>query len=174
MEKEKRYPYAQAYGIALEVVEQLKPFCKRVAIAGSVRRKKKDCGDIEVLAEPLPYSTGLFESGIATIVNKWTKVRGELEYGKTKYTQRKLPCGMSLDLFFADEKNWGYIFAIRTGSDDFSHHILAKRWVQCGYKGKDGYLTKDGEIVEVKEEKDFFKLIGMPFVEPENRNLKIN
>ena len=126
---------------------------------------------VEIVAIPLPYSTELFESGIATIVNKWPKVRGELDYGKTKYTQRILPCGIKLDLFFADEKNWGYIFAMRTGSDNFSHNTLAKRWVQCGYKGKDGYLTKYGEIVEIKEEKDLFKLIGIPFVEPEYRNL---
>ncbi|MFA4975347.1 MAG: hypothetical protein WC839_01870 [Candidatus Paceibacterota bacterium] len=170
-EQIKRYPYAEAYRIALEVVEQLKPFCKRIEIAGSIRRKKKDCGDAEVVAVPLPYSTGLFESGIATIVNKWPKVRGDLDYGKTKYTQRILPCGIKLDLFFADEKNWGYIFAMRTGSDNFSHNTLAKRWVQCGYKGKDGYLTKYGEIVEVREEQDLFKLLGIPYVSPEDRNL---
>lgn len=170
-EQSKRYPYAEAYRIALEVVEQLKPFCKRVEIAGSIRRKKVDCGDVEIVAIPLPYSTELFESGIATIVNKWPKVRGELDYGKTKYTQRILPCGIKLDLFFADEKNWGYIFAMRTGSDNFSHNTLAKRWVQCGYKGKDGYLTRDGEIVEVREEQDLFKLLGIPYVSPEDRNL---
>jgi len=170
-EQSKRYPYAEAYRIALEVVEQLKPFCKRVEIAGSIRRKKTDCGDVEIVAIPLPYSTGIFESGIATIVNKWPKVRGELDYGKTKYTQRILPCGIKLDLFFADEKNWGYIFAMRTGSDNFSHNTLAKRWVQCGYKGKDGYLTKYGEIVEIKEEQDLFKLLGIPYVSPEDRNL---
>ncbi|MFA6586218.1 MAG: hypothetical protein WCS86_03615 [Candidatus Paceibacterota bacterium] len=170
-EKIKRYPYAEAYEIALKVLEELRPHCAKIAIAGSIRRKKADCGDVEIVTIPLPYSTGIFENGIATIVNKWPKVRGELDYGKTKYTQRILPCGIKLDLFFADEKNWGYIFAMRTGSDNFSHNTLAKRWVQCGYKGKDGYLTKDGEIVEIKEEKDLFKLIGIPFVEPEYRNL---
>ncbi|MCX6753734.1 MAG: hypothetical protein NTV03_01615, partial [Candidatus Nomurabacteria bacterium] len=67
--KEKRYPLAEAMRIAEALLEELKPHCARIAVAGSVRRKKADCGDIELVAIPKPYGTGLFESGIATILN---------------------------------------------------------------------------------------------------------
>ncbi len=166
--KKIKYPYAEAYKIALQVVEQLKPFCSRIEIAGSIRRKKVEVGDIEIVAIPLPYSTGIFESGIATIVNKWKKVKGELP---CKYTQRILPSGIKLDLFFAEEANWGLVFALRTGSADYSHKVLANGWVRQGFKSDCGYLFRDGERYEVREEKDLFKLIGVPFVEPEYRNL---
>jgi DNA polymerase/3'-5' exonuclease PolX len=171
MLKEIKYPYAEAYMIALEVLEQLKPHCERVEIAGSIRRKKNEVGDIEIVAIPKPYSTGLLESGIATVINQWQKVKGELP---CKYTQRILPSGIKLDLFFAEEGNWGLTFALRTGSADYSHKVLANGWVRQGFKSDGGYLFKEGERYEVREEKDLFKLIGIPFVEPEYRNLQVN
>jgi len=167
MEKEKKYPYAEAYKVALETLEQLKPHCERIEIAGSIRRKKVEVGDIELVITPKPYSTGLFESGIATIVNKWEKVKGELP---CRYTQRVLPSGIKLDLFFAEKENWGLVYALRTGSADYSHKVLANGWVRQGFKSEGGYLFRDGERYEVKEEKDLFKLIGVRYIEPENRN----
>jgi DNA polymerase/3'-5' exonuclease PolX len=169
--KEKRYPLAEAEAIALKVLEQLRPYCIRAEIAGSIRRKKADCGDVEIVAIPLPYSIGLLEDGIASVVNKWPKIKGEMEYGKTKYTQRILPSGIKLDLFFAEEGNWGQVFAIRTGSADYSHRVLANGWVRQGFKSDGGYLFRDGEKYEIREEMDLFKLIGVPYVGPESRNL---
>ena len=171
MSKEIKYQYATAYKIALEVLEQLKPHCERIEIAGSVRRKKAEVGDIEIVAIPKPYEIGLLESGIATVINQWQKVKGELP---CKYTQRILPSGIKLDLFFAEEGNWGSVFAIRTGSADYSHKVLANGWVRQGFRSDGGYLFRDGERYEVREEKDLFKLIGIPFVEPEYRNLQVN
>lgn len=169
--KEKRYPYAKAYEIALKVLEELKPHCIRIEIAGSLRRKKSDIGDIELVLTPLPYSTGLLESGLASVVNRWKKVKGDLEYGKTKYTQRILPEGIKLDLFIAEKDNWGLIFAMRTGPAEYSHKVLANGWVHQGFKSQDGYLYRNGEKYEVREEKDLFRLIGIPYTEPENRNI---
>lgn len=170
-EVEKRCPYTEAYAIASNVLEQLRPHCERIEIAGSIRRKKALVGDIEIVAIPKPYSVGLFDSGIASIVNRWEKVKGDMEYGKTKYTQRILPEGIKLDLFFAEEGNWGSIFAIRTGSADYSHKVLANGWVRQGFRSEGGYLFRDGDRYEVREEKDLFKLVGVPYVEPEKRNL---
>jgi len=78
-----------------------------------------------------------------------------------------------LNLFFAEEGNWGSIFAIRTGSADYSHKVLANGWVRQGFKSEGGYLFRDGEKYEVREEEDLFRLIGVSYVEPEKRNLKI-
>jgi DNA polymerase (family 10) len=169
--KSKTYKWSVANEIAEAVLEQLRPHCKRIQIAGSIRRMKENVGDIEIVAIPLPYSTGMFEDGLAKIVNQWEKVKGELEYGKSKYTQRILPEGIKLDLFFAEEDNWGYTLALRTGSADYSHKMLASGWSRRGFKSIDGYLWKDGERYEVKEERELFDIVGIPYIEPEKRNL---
>jgi len=165
-----KYPYVEALKIAEITLSELRSHCLRAEIAGSIRRKKAYIKDIEIVAIPRPYSP---QDGLAKVVNRWDKVKGNMEYGKTKYTQRILPSGIKLDLFLCDESNWGSIFAIRTGSADYSHEVLAKGWVRNGYKSEGGHLYKDGVEYEVPEEKDLFKLAGVPYVEPEKRNLEI-
>lgn len=166
----KKYPYAEANKIALEVLEQLRPHCIRIEIAGSLRRKKPMVKDIDIVLIPKPYQTGSLEDGIASVVNRWQKVKGEMQFGKTKATQRILPSGINLDIYFADESNWGSIFGIRTGSANFSRYVLASGWVKKGFKSEGGHLFKDGVKHEIKEEADLFRIIGIPYVEPEQRN----
>ena len=158
--------YQKAKQIADSVLEKLKPHCERIEIAGSVRRKKANPNDIEIVAIPKPYGTDLFESGIATVVNQWEKVKGILP---CKYTQRILPEGIKLDLFFATVDSWGLIFAIRTGSADYSHKVLATGWVKQGYKSSNGILTKDEIEYPVREEIDLFNLLGLKWIEPQFR-----
>jgi DNA polymerase/3'-5' exonuclease PolX len=160
--------YKEALKIAEKVKAELAPHCERIEIAGSIRRKKPEVKDIEIVAIPKPYDIGLFESGITPVVNQWKKIKGELP---CKYTQRILPEGIVLDLFFAERENWGNIFAIRTGSADYSHKVLATEWVMRGYKSEGGYLYTNGERISILEEEDLFKLIEVPYVEPEFRSL---
>ena len=160
--------YNEALKIANKYLELLRPHCDRIEIAGSIRRKKPEVKDIEIVCIPKPYETGLFESGIAMVVNTLEKVKGELP---CKYTQRILPEGIKLDLFFAEYGNWGLIYAIRTGSAEYSHKVLANGWVKRGYKSIDGFLTYNGKQILVPKEEQLFSRIGLPFVEPENRNL---
>lgn len=170
---------SKATAIADRVRAELAPHCIRCEIAGSIRRRRPEVGDIEIVAIPKPYDTGLFASGIAPIVDRWEKVKGELP---CKYTQRLLPEGIKIDLFFATEDNWGLIFAIRTGSAEFSHRVLASGWVRAGYRSCAGVLVKNlsdtphwvaGEtlvsVVRIREEADLFRLIGVPWVAPEAR-----
>jgi len=164
---------------ALAIAEQsratLAPYCERIAIAGSIRRRKPQVKDIELVAIPRQIPAGLFDDARVTdpdfcaAVNQWPATKGTPE---GKYTQRQLPEGIVLDLFMADAENWGLIFAIRTGSAAFSHHILATGWVRAGYRSVGGTLrTRDGSVVPVREERDLFRLIGVPWVNPEAREV---
>lgn len=161
-------PLLDAKRIADGVVSELAPHCERIAIAGSIRRQRPEVGDIEIVAIPSPYDVGLFESGIATVVNRWEKVRGELP---CRYTQRVLPEGVNLDLFFATPVNWGLILAIRTGSARFSHEVLAAGWVKAGFNSVDGGLVSrlTGDPVPTPEETDVFHVAGLQWVEPQHR-----
>ena len=152
--------------IADEIRHELLPYCVRAEIAGSIRRQKPLVGDIEIVAIPKPYGVGLFESGIASVVNRWVKVKGDLP---CKYTQRILPEGIKLDLFFATPENWGTIFAIRTGSAEFSHEVLASTWASQGFRSKGGILKRKGIDYKVQEERDLFSLLGLAWVEPRDR-----
>ena len=150
----------EAKKIAKKYLNLLKPYCWRIEIAGSIRREKSEVKDIEIVAIPLDLV------GFSTEVNELEKVKGN---PTGKYTQRILPEGIKLDLFMANIRNWGLIFAIRTGSARYSHEILACGWVKRGYKSINGMLTKNGREIEVREEKDLFNLIGVAYVQPNQR-----
>ena len=158
------------YQYALETAEKIKillePHCERIEIAGSIRRKRPVVGDIEIVAIPKPYNVGLFKSGIALVVDEWEKVKGELP---CKYTQRILPEGIKLDLFFAYKENWGLTFAVRTGSAEYSHRVLATNWVKNGYKSRGGFLYRGNTKIMVYEERNLFSMIGVKWIEPEFR-----
>jgi DNA polymerase/3'-5' exonuclease PolX len=159
--------YLDILAIAENVKAQLSPHCERIEIAGSIRRKKPEPNDIEIVAIPKPYDVGLFESGVATVLNQWQANKGELP---CKYTQRILPEGVKLDFFTATPDNWGLIFAIRTGSADFSHNVLACGWVKAGYNSINGHLHNSiKHMIPVREEIDLFNKIGVKYIEPENR-----
>ena len=161
-QKQKKVILQQAKAIADNLVGELRPFCDRIEIAGSIRRRKPEVKDIEIVCIPNDLEILQF---IAT-VEQWQKIKGE---ATGKYTQRKLPEGINLDLFMANSNNWGLIFAMRTGSAEYSHRTLATTWVKLGYKSVEGMLTKNGVEVHVPEERDLFSLLGIDYIEPEYR-----
>jgi DNA polymerase/3'-5' exonuclease PolX len=164
--------------VAQKIAEQLKsellPYCDRIEIAGSIRRSKPEVKDIELVCITKKEQASLFDlpemmqpiKEFVDIVNKYERVKGS---AIGKYTQRILPEGIKLDLFTATKDNWGLIYAIRTGSADYSHYILATRWVKLGYISKNGFLHKDGKIIPVQEEQELFDLLKMPWIEPHKR-----
>jgi len=153
----------KAKAIAEKYLNLLKPYCQRIEIAGSIHREKPEVKDIEIVAIPKDLTE------FSNEVNKLEKVKGE---PTGKYTMRVLPEGIKLDLFIANERNWGLIFAIRTGSAEFSHKVLATGWVKKGYHSVNGMLvSQNGREIEVREEKDLFDLIGIPYIGSGLRNL---
>jgi len=165
----------QAELLAQQVLNELQPHCERIEIAGSIRRKKPMCGDIEIVCIPKirPVSTGLFVDDFAATILQWPKVRGEPD---GRYTQRLYPIddthNFKLDIFICEPANWGYIYFIRTGSASFSAWA-ARRWKKAGYEGQQGQLVRlmDKKVMELREEADLFKLlkIDMHYLDPFNR-----
>ena len=158
--------WAWAYRNAKRAEELLTPHCEEIAIVGSVRRQKSECKDVEIVCIPKPFDTGLFESGIVTVLNQWKCVKG---HPPCKYTQRILPSEVVLDLFFAVRENYGIIKTLRTGSSDFNINKVVTAVKRAGYTLSDGFLWADGKKIPVPDEHSFFTRIGLDWVEPKDR-----
>ena len=164
-----------AQKIADEILERLKPHCHQCNIAGSVRREKPEVKDIEFVLHPKDYQTGLFKSGVAEIIDSFEFLKGEMNYGKCKYAQRYLSIGLhpprqeiKIDFFFADAENYGWIYALRTGSKQFNFTYL-REMAKRGYKSEGGYIRHNGEKILIPDEANLFLRLGMKYVEPKNR-----
>ena len=156
---------SEAQNIAESLKQLLQPYCARIEIAGSVRREKEYCKDIEIVL--IPGSANKLFNVLGMHLLKLDPYFKYIKNG-AKYKQFKYQ-GETIDMFIAHPDNWGYIFAIRTGSAEYSHNTLATGWVKKGFKGENGFLTLNGVVVPVKEETDLFNLIGVEYAEPKDR-----
>ena len=167
-----RIPLAEALVICADTMADLRPHCLKIDEAGSVRRRRSTIGDLEIVClpnrDPL-QSTPLFAGGFAQAVEKWPRIIGGPD---GRYTKRMLPCGLKLDLFMPHPDGYGLILAIRTGSEDWSHKVLATSWKRAGFHSDKGLLRReDGSVVPCRTERELFDVIGLRWVEPVGREV---
>ena len=187
-----RVPLAKARALAAETVDLLSPACARIEIAGSIRRRSADCGDMEIVAVPLveTTATGLFDDEVESVDLLHRRCQelaadgtfecradtaGRLAFG-ARYKRLRYR-GFPLDLFVViPPATWGVIFTLRTGPAAFSHALVTDRryggllpeWARV----QDGAIVhrKTREVIPTPEEEDVFRAIGQPYVEPEVRS----
>lgn len=187
----------KAQKIAIEKVELLRPHCHRIEIAGSIRRKKAEVKDIEIVCLPKTFELQNNLFGVKAeiriqefvdTVRMWEQRLGDT-YGK--YTKRMLPEGIMLDLFMPTPVDYYRQLAIRTGSAEYSQRVIAWGWRKKGWCGSDLGLRLMSDCVEKKDkegkskwvctnpnaelppvwasEREFFEWLGLGYLEPEQR-----
>lgn len=172
----------QAQLIAGNVKTCIEPSASRVEVAGSIRRLKPQVKDVEIVAIVHDYdmlyrdllNVGRFIKPSVPDVVDWQFKPG------AKYVRMLLHEGVKLDLFIASPENWGPLYMMRTGGatgpdgNAFNGFVpgMFSRWKKLSDGGKmEGCMPArpDGTQVLCPEEQDFFDLLGMNFVPPEER-----
>jgi len=162
-----------AVNLAIEICNLLEPFCERVEVAGSIRRGKENPGDIEIVCIPKTEQVkDMFNNvidsvpvpGFISTINTFEKIKGD---PTGKYTQRVYK-GETVDIFMVTRRTWAAQLMIRTGDAEFSH-LMMKIANKRGFEQRDGILYYDGRAVDLVEEKDYFAVLDVPYVEPRDR-----
>jgi DNA polymerase/3'-5' exonuclease PolX len=166
---------ADALDIAVTVIEALKGGCDRIEIAGSLRRKRSEVHDVEIVCIPKKVEASVDLFGVPTEVRspqfycafeKWEVLKGSPQHGK--YIKAQVQ-GVAVDVFTAAAENWGWIFTLRTGPADFGHYTIVSQLKRCQYKAVDGFIFRRDKLVPVREEKDLFAMLNLKYIEPEYR-----
>jgi DNA polymerase/3'-5' exonuclease PolX len=169
-----KQPRADALRVALRLVEALQPYCHRIELAGSLRRETPLVGDIEVVAVPLSR-TDLFGYPVKgpTPLEAFLVGKG-IEFTKNGDRYKQFKYGRhTVDLFLPTAATWGSIFAIRTGSWEFSRWLVTSR--VRGGAAPEGVTFHDGRLyafsrrLTTPEETDVFAALGLAFIEPRLR-----
>ncbi len=173
---------AEATIVANRIAKHLSPAFDRVEVAGSIRRRKPIVGDVELVAIRSDHEALMrlladigqtIKPGVPGVV-PWTPKPD------SKYVRVRLNEGMNLDLFLARPENWGGLFMMRTGSgagpdgnafNGFVPGVFGRfKRLSGGGRMTDCMPTMPtGEQLWVPEEQDFFDLLEMDFVPPEER-----
>ena len=158
--------------IASTVKDELKPYCDRIVIAGSVRRGKSlEIQDIEFVAIPkLEMQPDLFmtmkPTGNNLLFNHIRKKYDVTVGGKQgqKMVRFNVCDSITVEVYTASSWNWGYILALRTGPSDLSRILVTKLKVN-GYKMDSGAVLRKGSSVPVRTEHDMFRMAGVRYRE---------
>lgn len=179
-----KMPLGRARTVAEHVVQELAPYCEQIEIAGSVRRKQPQIGDIELVARPrmklvpdglfdqrevselAAYLEQVFGGNLSSFVEKHPDLpkNGE-RYKKLRHRES----GMQVDLFIVlPPAEWGPIFAIRTGPADYSRRAVTELQHR-GLKCSEGAIFRGHERLACATEAEFFRHVGWPLLPPEKR-----
>ncbi|MBI5770793.1 MAG: hypothetical protein HZA93_23655 [Verrucomicrobia bacterium] len=170
---------APARALAEKIARELAPHCLRLEIAGSIRRGRPFCGDIDLVC--LPRNA----AAITEILHRCGRSAKALKSGE-QYVVFELANGFQLDLWIAypdhDEPgdmfghgatqqrcNFGVLLLARTGSA--MHNIWIAQTAQARglhfnpHKG----VLRGREVIASAEEADIFAALGLDFIPPERR-----
>ena len=176
-----RVPLAEADRIAAEVVDLLRPYTTRIEVAGSVRRRKPDVGDLEFVAVPafMEARAGLFDherlDTLSMALDGHAIPRTVLAphprkaWGDRYKKMLHVKSGLQVDLFIVRPPAcFSVLYLIRTGSADFSRRVVTALLAN-GMRCSDGRILRDNEVVDCPDEQTFFNLAGMKYLPPEER-----
>jgi len=143
--------------LADKVVKEIKPHCKRIKIAGSIRRKEKNPVDVDIVLIPKD------KYKIKQILLKKGKV---IENGEKQFSVKIKR--VKVELYFVSEEDWGAALLAYTGSSGYSigFRIRAKK---KGLKLNQYGLFKGNRKIAGKTEKEIYSALGKSYKLPEDR-----
>lgn len=168
---------AQHY--AMHIVAWLRPHCERIEMAGSIRRARPVCNDVDIVCIPKVHETRDMLGEIVDRVNLvHAHLLAERAAGKCRIDSGADSPGdlmilqlskCQVDVFFAVDETLITRLICRTGSKE--HNIaMAERAKQLGghWNPSRGLDLGHGNI-PLATEADFYTALNLPFIKPADR-----
>ncbi|MEM4409519.1 MAG: DNA polymerase/3'-5' exonuclease PolX [Candidatus Caldarchaeum sp.] len=162
-ERSERIPLGIALPIAEDIVEAIEdiPGVSKIAIAGSIRRRKETIKDIDILT--------VSEDG-ARVIKRFTTlpfVKDVLLAGDTK-ASIITKNGIQVDLRVVDGDSWGGALQYFTGS--MAHNVkLRTIAIKKGYNLSEYGIFRGDEKVTGASEEGIYACLGLEWIPPELR-----
>jgi DNA polymerase (family 10) len=146
--------------IANEIITELAPYCAKIEVAGSIRRRKPFPADIDIVL--IPYDLWSFTAEIKALGP--AIVSGD-KLKRINYN------GVQVDLYFATPDTWATLLLIRTGSKENNIRLctLAKKRGWHLAANGDGLFNERGERIAGDSEESIYEALGVPWQEPWER-----
>ena len=182
-----RHSLAKAKQVADELMRLFTPWCERIEVAGSIRRKQPDVKDIELLCVSKVWSSPDLFGGLSTsgyeldfnldelvsdglVLKKRQSKAGLQSYGEQNKLLTHVPSGIPVDVFSSSTKNWGMSLVVRTGPKNFNIRMMARfKELGMGEHAYGGVTDQYGNEIECPDEETVFRLLRWFWIPPEKR-----
>lgn len=189
--------FSRAQGFAVQIAEWLSPYCQALEIAGSVRRQRPICNDIDLVAIAKEQVT-------KDLLGEVTSTRNELHAAMDRYvTENKRSTSVAwiqeggsdgaggcnlfvrlrqceLNVFCAQPNTIGAVYLTYTGSKE--HNIwISKRARRFGYRwrAREGLWDDEGKIAPKstwptplrQQEEEIYAALKLPWIPPSAREI---
>ena len=162
---QERHPLGRVLPLALDLVGELKKRARfgRIEIAGSIRRRKETCKDIDIVATSETPDEAM-QAFVTLPAVEQVVMRGPTRSSVV------IGDGLQVDLRVVDEESFGAALAYLTGSK--GHNVrLRDMAVKQGLKINEYgiFREKDEARLGGAKEDDVYRLLDLPFIPPEMR-----
>ena len=160
-----RFLLGEVIPVAQDIIQHLAalPVIKQISLAGSLRRKRETIGDVDILVTSPEPGKVMDEFCTLSSVDR-IMVRGPTRSSVV------LTTGLQVDLRVVKEDQYGAALQYFTGSKD--HNIALRRLALDRNWKLNEYGLSDlstGEKIAGKSEDEVYRMLGLPFIEPELR-----
>lgn len=158
-----RFPREKVEPVAQKVLAALAPHAERIQLCGSLRRGKDVIGDVDIVmvgGDPDPVMAGLGYPRV-TFPN-WNGPRHE-------YDASREGIPLKVDVWVMKPRQFAAACMYTTGPCLLN--VVQRRWAR--YKGLKLTLygiRKDGKTIPTATEEDCYRVLGWPYLTPEERN----
>ena len=163
----------EAEALAFKILQVIEPCCERVSIAGSVRRRRPEPNDIDIVLIPKPFMWNQIQTSMRAELDARQGIAG------TQLIRMYIPFAnapapdrhIQVDFYAATEQTWGTILLIRTGSTDHNIRLCTHaKALDMMLSASRGVIEK-GKVVASKTEEEIFKALILPYVAPGDREV---
>ena len=141
------------------IVKQLKHFSKRIEIAGSIRRKKSDPRDIDIV---------LISKDKSGILKEMKKLGKFIQGGEKK--SRWMIHGIQTELYYTNEEEWGatlLAYSSKKGAGIGLRIVARLKGFKLNQHGL--FNRKTGKRIAGKTEREIYLALGRQYKEPWER-----
>lgn len=188
-----RFPRAEAVAVAKELCDifQKGNLTERLLVAGSLRRRKPEVGDVEILYIPRmetildpgdmfgkTVEVNLVDILLEVLLQKGRLAKrpnkdGHFTWGDENKLAIHVASGIPVDFFSARPANWWNLSVCRTGSAESNERIcnaaIARGWKWKPYGAGFEDRHTGAMVRRTQSERDVFEAVGLVYKEPWER-----
>ncbi len=153
----------RAEKIANAVVKKLEPYCKKIVVVGSIRRRCPSVNDIDIVL--LPSDPWNLHQEILNLSRPFKPKASGPKIMRIEVSSTQV------DIYFADETTWATLLLIRTGSTENNIRLcsIAKKKGWHLAASGDGLFDEKGKRIAGDSEESIYEALDLKYQKPEER-----